>query len=88
MSAPARPGGTPLSRWSAPELAREVVGRAIAGAISASTVRRWPKQDALKPWQYQSWTFITDPAFRPRPSACSTSMPASGTAKRSARTST
>lgn len=58
--------GTPLSRWSAPELAREVVARAIAGAISASTVRRWLKQDALKPWQYQSWIFITDPAFRPR----------------------
>ncbi|MFE7394182.1 IS630 family transposase, partial [Streptomyces sp. NPDC057582] len=58
--------GTPLSRWSSPELAREVVARAIAGAISASTVRRWLKQDALKPWQYQSWIFITDPAFRPR----------------------
>lgn len=56
--------GTPLSRWSAPELAREVVARAIAGAISASTVRRWLKQDALKPWQYQSWIFIAGPAFR------------------------
>ena len=22
--------------------------------------------DALKPWQYQSWIFITDPAFRPK----------------------
>ncbi|MCY0924588.1 helix-turn-helix domain-containing protein, partial [Streptomyces sp. H27-G5] len=58
--------GTPLSRWSAPELAREVVARAIAGAISASTVRRWLEQDALKPWQYRSWIFITDPAFRSR----------------------
>ena len=56
--------GTPLSRWSCPELAREVVDRAIAGTISASTVRRWLKQDALKPWQYQSWIFITDPDFR------------------------
>jgi hypothetical protein len=41
--------GTPLSRWSAPELAREVVARAIADAISASTVRRWLKQGVLKP---------------------------------------
>jgi transposase len=41
--------GTPLSRWSCPELAREVVARAIAGSISASTVRRWLKDDALKP---------------------------------------
>ncbi|WP_406411144.1 IS630 family transposase [Streptomyces sp. NBC_01614] len=58
--------GTPPSRWSAPEPAREVVARAIAETVSASTVRRWLAQDAIKPWQYQSWIFITDPAFRPR----------------------
>jgi transposase len=58
--------GVPLSRWSCPELAREVVARAIADTISASTVRRWLKQDAIKPWQYQSWIFITDPDFRAR----------------------
>lgn len=58
--------GTPLARWSAPELAREVVARHIAPTISASTVRRWLKQDAVKPWQQQSWIFITDPAFRPK----------------------
>ncbi|WGD39730.1 IS630 family transposase [Streptomyces cathayae] len=58
--------GVPLSRWSAPELAREVAARAIAGAISASTVRRWLKEDAIKPWQHQPWIFITDPVFRPR----------------------
>ncbi|MGX4695392.1 IS630 family transposase [Streptomyces sp. JNUCC 63] len=58
--------GTPLSRWSCPELAREVAARAIADTISASTVRRWLKEDAIKPWQHQSWIFITDPAFRPR----------------------
>ncbi|MGW1847328.1 IS630 family transposase [Streptomyces sp. NPDC001966] len=56
--------GTPLSRWSCPELAREVVARAIAPAISASTVRRWLKADAIKPWQHQSWIFIRDPDFR------------------------
>ena len=27
-------------------------------------MRRWLRQDALKPWQYQSWIFITDPDFR------------------------
>ncbi|MGW2485606.1 helix-turn-helix domain-containing protein [Streptomyces sp. NPDC001606] len=32
--------GAPLSRWSCPELAREVVARAIAPAMSASTVHR------------------------------------------------
>jgi transposase len=56
--------GAPLSRWSCPELAREVVDRAIVGTISASTVRRWLKEDAVKPWQHKSWIFITDPAFR------------------------
>ncbi|MFJ4776325.1 helix-turn-helix domain-containing protein [Streptomyces sp. NPDC088762] len=56
--------GTPLSRWSCPELAREVVARAIAPAMSASTVRRWLKADAIKPWQYRSWIFIRDPDFR------------------------
>ncbi|MEU8695669.1 IS630 family transposase [Streptomyces sp. NPDC048665] len=58
--------GTPLSRWSCPELAREVVARSIAGSISIATVRRWLKQDALKPWQYRSWIFVRDPAFRPK----------------------
>ncbi|GHE13808.1 IS630 family transposase [Streptomyces alanosinicus] len=56
--------GAPLSRWNCPELAREVVARSIAGSISASTVRRWPKADAIKPWQHRSWIFITDPDFR------------------------
>ncbi len=55
--------GTPLSRWSCPELAREVVPRAVAGSISASTVRRWLGDDAPKPWQYRSWIFVRDPNF-------------------------
>ncbi|MEU3604498.1 IS630 family transposase [Streptomyces sp. NPDC035033] len=55
---------TPLSRWSCPELAREAVTRAITETISASTVRRWLKDDALKPWQHRSWIFIRDPNFR------------------------
>jgi hypothetical protein len=29
-------------------------------------VRRWLSEDALKPWQYQSWIFITDPDFQPK----------------------
>jgi len=58
--------GTPLSRWSCPELAREAVKRGIAEALSASTVRRWLATDTLKPWQHRSWIFITDPNFRAR----------------------
>lgn len=55
--------GVPLSRWSCPELAGEVISRGIAAAISASTVRRILAADTLKPWQYQSWLFIRDPDF-------------------------
>ncbi|MGW2463957.1 helix-turn-helix domain-containing protein [Streptomyces sp. NPDC001761] len=56
--------GTPLSRRSASELAGEVIARAIVDTISASTVRRWLVQDAIKPWQHRSWIFISDPGFR------------------------
>ncbi|MEZ0095721.1 IS630 family transposase [Streptacidiphilus sp. EB129] len=56
--------GVPLSRWSCPELAAELTARQITDSISASTVRRWLRQDALKPWQYRSWIFIRDPDFR------------------------
>ncbi|TMR88881.1 helix-turn-helix domain-containing protein [Nonomuraea basaltis] len=55
--------GVPLSRWSSGELAREAVARGLAAAISASTVRRILAQNALKPWQHQSWIFIRDPDF-------------------------
>ncbi|MGW2378266.1 IS630 family transposase [Kitasatospora sp. NPDC001683] len=58
--------GVPLARWSAPELAREATERGIATFVSASTIRRWLRADALKPCQYRSWIFITDPLFRPK----------------------
>ncbi|MET7302524.1 IS630 family transposase [Embleya sp. NPDC005575] len=56
--------GVPLSRWSCPELAAELTARGITDTVSASTVRRWLREDALKPWQYRSWIFIRDPDFR------------------------
>jgi transposase len=56
--------GIPLSRWSCPELAAELTARGITGPVSASTMRRWLRQDAIKPWQHQSWIFIRDPDFR------------------------
>ena len=54
--------GLPLSRFSRTELHRLVVERGITEA-SASTIARWLREDALKPWQYRSWLFPTDPAF-------------------------
>lgn len=61
---PPTQAGQPLSRWSCPELARQAVSAGICPSISSSTVRRWLAEDAVKPWQYQSWIFITDPDFR------------------------
>ena len=63
---PPTQAGQPLSRWSCPELARQAVTAGICPSISSSTVRRLLSEDALKPWQYQSWIFITDPDFQPR----------------------
>src|SRR6478752_3630775 len=60
---PPRDAGLPMSRWSCPELARHAVAEGICASISTATVRRWLSEDALKPWQYQSWIFITDPDF-------------------------
>ncbi|WP_257226574.1 IS630 family transposase [Rhodococcus opacus] len=51
----------PLSRWSAPELARQLLIDGISASVS--TVRRWLAQDVLKPWRYQSWIFVRDPQF-------------------------
>jgi len=52
----------PLSRWSCPEIARELGIRCQVSA-SASSVRRWLGADALKPWQHRSWISIRDPDF-------------------------
>lgn len=53
----------PLARWSCPELARQAVDVGICTSISTPTVRRWLSEDAIKPWQHQSWIFIRDPDF-------------------------
>jgi transposase len=52
----------PLSRWSCPELARELAVRCQV-VVSASSVRRWLAEDALKPWQHRSWISVRDPDF-------------------------
>ena len=60
---PPADAGLPMSRWSCPELARHAVAEGICASISTATVCRWLSEDALKPWQYRSWIFITDPDF-------------------------
>jgi transposase len=54
--------GVPLSKWTCSELARELAARCQI-AVSASTIRRWLADDALKPWQHRSWISVRDPGF-------------------------
>jgi transposase-like protein len=56
--------GVPLSRWSGPDLAREVAVR-CGIAVSASTIRLLAR-DALRPWQHRSWISVRDPQFAAR----------------------
>jgi len=56
--------GVPLSRFSLAEIAQEVVRRGIVASISGATVWRWLTRDAIRPWQYRSWIFPRDPAFK------------------------
>jgi len=53
----------PLSRWSSSDLADQAVREGLVPAISSSTVRRWLRAAALKPWRYRSWIFRLDPDF-------------------------
>jgi hypothetical protein len=53
----------PLSRWSSAELARELMIRGVVTFISAATVWRTLRSDAIRPWLYRSWIFPRDPDF-------------------------
>jgi hypothetical protein len=55
--------GVPLSRWSCAELARELILRGVVAFISAATVWRTLRSDAIRPWFHRSWIFPRDPAF-------------------------
>jgi len=55
--------GVPLSRWSCAELARELIVRKVVAFISAATIWRTLRSDAIRPWRFQSWIFPRDPDF-------------------------
>lgn len=42
--------------------AARLIERGITDA-SVSTIVRWLHEDAIRPWQYRSWIFPTDPEF-------------------------
>ena len=53
----------PLSRWSLPEIRRELIERGVVASIGQSTLWRWLTEDAIRPWSHRSWIFPRDPAF-------------------------
>jgi hypothetical protein len=61
-----RDRGLPLARLSIADIAREAVEREIVETISLTTVWRWLREDALRPWTYRSWLFPRDPDFEPK----------------------
>jgi hypothetical protein len=53
----------PLSRWSVPEIRREVLARGLVASIGVTTLWRWLTEDAIRPWSHRSWIFPRDPDF-------------------------
>jgi hypothetical protein len=53
----------PLSRFSSRDIAMAAIHQGIVAQISGTTIWRWLNEDAIKPWQYQSWIFPRDPLF-------------------------
>ena len=61
--------GVPLSRWTGPELRREVEERGLVStAVSESSLLRILAENPVKPWRYQSWITPRDPAFEAKAS--------------------
>lgn len=54
--------GLPLSRLSTQALVA-VLEEGIGLAIGRSTVHRWLREDALRPWCHRTWIFPRDPRF-------------------------
>jgi transposase len=55
--------GKVWKRWSGEKLAQVAVEQGLVSTISPSTIRRWLRQDKIKPWRYHSWQHSTDPQF-------------------------
>jgi transposase len=55
--------GKVWQRWSGEKLAQVAMEQGRVATISPSTIRRWLRQDKIKPWRYHSWQHSTDPHF-------------------------
>lgn len=56
----------PLSRYSLADIQHVVQAEGLVPEISRSTLCRWLRRRALKPWRFRSWIFPRDPAFAPK----------------------
>src|SRR4051794_17505142 len=50
-------------RYTGQSLATQAVTEGLVSSLSASTVRRWLAENAIKLWQHESWIFPRDPDF-------------------------
>lgn len=55
--------GLPLSRLSLADIRQEVKAQGIVVQISGTTLWRWLRADAIRPWQHRTWIFPRDPVF-------------------------
>lgn len=55
--------GKAYKRWSCEKLRDVATEKQIVESISASTIRRWLREDKIRPWRYHSWQKSTDPQF-------------------------
>ncbi len=55
--------GLPLSRLSSADIVREAQCSGLVATISDTTVWRWLREDAIRPWQHRTWIFPRDPLF-------------------------
>ena len=56
--------GLPLSRFSIPDIKREVIRRGLVATVGETTLWRWLTEDAIRPWSHKTWIFPRDPAFQ------------------------
>lgn len=56
----------PLSRYGLSDIVIILKDEGIVETISRSTLCRWFKADALRPWRYRQWLFQRDPFFLER----------------------
>ena len=55
--------GKVWKRWSGEKLQAVAVEKQYVTTISAATIRRWLREEKIKPWRYHSWQKSTDPRF-------------------------